>query len=108
MLVCTDETTELVASGDPYLSFYMPFSMSVSGCYSSLNSQAIGGGGLIWHIEEDSVTRVTETITAGTSYADDSTSWTPSKNDRIDVYIDAVGSTFGGAGLKITLLGIKT
>lgn len=112
-LAASDETTTLT-TGVSKVTFRMPYAMTVTSVRASVNTQPTGSG-ITVDVKENGTSIMTTTkisipattktsvgsgtpVLTDTALADDS---------EISVDILAVGSTFGGSGLKVTIIGTR-
>lgn len=115
VIACSDETTELTA-GTAKVTFRMPFAFTFTEIpRASVTAAATGsvltidineGGSSILSTkltvdvtEETSTSAAIAAVLSDTALADDA---------EITIDLDTVGSTYGGAGLKLTFIGTRT
>ena len=112
-LACSDETTALTA-GTAKVTFRMPYAMTLTAVRASVTTAPTGstlvvdineGGTSILSTklsidatEKTSTTAATAAVISDSALADDA---------EITIDIDQIGGTIAGAGLKVTLIGIR-
>jgi hypothetical protein len=107
---CSDETSNL--SVGLKFTFHIPYSLNLTGVFMSVND-APTGDDLIVDIQFQgaSIFSTLPSITSGRQYGGDravfSVLYLP-VDSKVTVYINQVGSTNAGTGLKVWLLGTKT
>lgn len=110
----SDETTDLT-TGTSKLTFRMPYAFTITDVRASVNEAPVGanievdvneGGVSIFSTilsidagEKTSVTAATPAVISDANIADDA---------EISIDIDQVGSTTAGAGLKVTIYGVRS
>lgn len=112
---CSDETTALTA-GTAKFTFRMPFAMTVTGVKASVNVAPTGTGNLTVDINESGTSILSTKLTFDASEKTTATAATPAvisdpslaSDAEVSVDIDAVSGTVTGAGLKVTLSGVRT
>lgn len=113
IIACSDETTALT-TGTAKVTFRMPYAFTLSAVRASVTTAPTGsaltvdineGGASILSTkltidatEKSSTTAVTPPVISDNALADDA---------EITIDIDAIGSTIAGAGLKVTLIGVR-
>lgn len=113
VIACSDETTALVA-GTGVRTFRMPFAMTLQEVRASVNT-APTGSTLIVDINEggtsvlgtklsiDATEKTSETAAAAATITDSALA----DDAEVRIDIDQIGATVAGAGLKVTLLGVR-
>lgn len=109
----SDETTDLQVSISPCFTDYMPYSLTVSSVMINVNT-APTGANLIVDIKKNGTSIFTTLISIDATENTSLTATTPyvldgaitfAQGDKIEAFINQVGSTIKGNGLKIKLLG---
>lgn len=112
-LACSDETTALT-TGTAKVTFRMPFAMTLTEVRSSVTT-APTGSTLIVDINESGVSILSTKLSIDASEKTSTTAATPpvisdsalADDAEITIDIDQIGSTIAGAGLKVTLIGVR-
>jgi hypothetical protein len=107
---CSNETTDLTTG--LRFTFRAPYSMTLSGVFISTNT-APTGSSLVVDIKKNgtSIFSTKPSILSGQKFGGSSavlSILTLSVTDEITVFIDLIGSTNAGTGLKVWLLGTKS
>lgn len=113
LVAVSDETTDLT-TGTAKLTFRMPYAFTITEVRASVTT-APTGSALQVDINEGGVSILSTPITIDATEKTSTTAATPpvisdsslADDAEITIDIDAIGSTVAGAGLKITLIGIK-
>lgn len=113
VVAASDETTELT-TGTNKITFRMPYGFTLSDIRASVAS-APTGSILTVDVNEGGVSILSTKITIDATEKTSTTAVAPpvisdsilANDAEITVDIDTIGSTFGGAGLKITLIGTR-
>ena len=113
-IACSDETTDLTASTSvAKATFTMPFDMELTEVMASVVTAPVGAT-LIVDIHDGATTIMstnkldiltTAVVDDGTATLSDTTL---AKDAIISIYVDQIGSTTAGAGLKVYMKGVRT
>lgn len=114
-VAASDETTALT-TGTAKVSFRMPHGATLSEVRASVTTAPTGGTLLTVDINEGGSSILSTKLTFDASEKTTTTAATPAvisdaslaDDSEITIDIDAVGSTIAGAGLKVTLIGVRT
>ena len=112
IVACSDETTALT-TGTAKVTFRFPWSFLVSEFRISLSTAQSSGTVLTVDVNKNGTTMLSTKLTIDNSETTSKTAATPAvisvasitEDDIITVDIDAVGT--GGAGLKLTFMGVR-
>lgn len=115
-VACSDESTDLEVSATPVMTFRVPFAFTLTGLKASVGTAPIGD--LIYvDIHENGTTILMQesrlSIDAGektSTTAEDGAIITDSaiaNDSELTIYIDNIGSSIAGKGLKIWLIGTR-
>jgi len=107
---CSDETSNL--SAGLKFTFHVPYSLNLTGVFMSVNDAPTGDDLIVdIQLQGASIFSTLPSITSGRQYGGDgavfSALYLP-VDSKVTVYINQVGSTNAGTGLKVWLLGTKT
>jgi hypothetical protein len=108
-----DETTAITSSGNPKVTFRMPYAFTVTAVRASLTT-ASSSGVVTVDINEAGTSILSTKLTIDQSEETSTTAATPavisdtSLADDAEITIDIDGAGTGAAGLKVYLLGYKT
>ena len=113
IVVCSDETTALT-TGLAKATFRMPFDMTLQGVSASVTT-APTGAALIVDINDGASSVLSTKLSIDATERTSATAATPAvisdpalaEDAEITIDIDQVGSTIAGAGLKVTLRGVR-
>jgi len=113
MVAVSDETTDLT-TGTAKITFRMPYAMTLSEVRASVGT-APTGANLIVDINESGTTILSTKLSIDATEKTSTTATTPpvisdtalADDAEITIDIDQIGSTIAGAGLKVTLIGVR-
>lgn len=114
IIAVSDESTALT-TGTSKVRFRMPFAFTLSEVRASVNT-APTGSTLIVDINEDAASILSTKLSIDATETTSTTSSTPAvisdtalaDDAEISIDIDQIGSTIAGAGLKVSLIGVRT
>lgn len=114
IIACGDETTQST-TGTAKVTFRMPFAMTLTAVRASVTG-APTGSGMTFDINEGGTTVLSTKLTIDATQKTSTTAGTPpvisdsslADDAEMTIDFDAVGSTLGGAGVKIELIGTRT
>jgi hypothetical protein len=112
-IACSDETTALT-TGTAKVTFRMPYAFTLTDVRASVTT-APTGATLTVDINESGSTILSTKLTIDASEKTSTTAATPAvisdaalaDDAEITIDIDQIGSTIAGAGLKVTLIGVR-
>jgi len=115
-IACSDETTALTASTSvEKMTFRMPYAMTVTGIRASVTTAPTGSS---LHVDiHESGTTILGTkcqidVSAKSSYPNSTqatiTDASLADDSEIKIFVDQIGSTIAGAGLKVWIIGTRT
>lgn len=116
VVAASNEDFELESStSDALVSFRMPYAMTLTGVKADVVG-APTGSAMTVDVHESGTTIFSTKITIDATETTSETAATASvisdsalgDNNLIEIFADAVGSTYGGNGLKVTLIGRRT